>query len=144
VAGSQSGAAVPPVIVDTDILVWYLRGNDTARRFLARLPFPEREVSALTVMEIVQGCRDQRETRDVAAFVSENLAEVIHPDENISRRAIRLLELHAVRDGLRVVDALIAATALEARVSLATANVRHYRAIAGLSLVSFRPSSAAG
>jgi predicted nucleic acid-binding protein len=42
-----------------------------------------------------------------------------------------------------VVDALIAATALEARVALATANVRHYRAIAGLSLVSFRPGSAA-
>ncbi len=131
------------MIVDTDILIWYFRGNDTARRFLARLPFPERAVSALTVMELVQGCRDQREARDVSAFVSENLAAVIHPDESISRRAIRLLELHAFRAGLRVVDALIAATALEARVALATANVRHYRAIAGLSLVGFRPGSAA-
>jgi hypothetical protein len=34
-----------------------------------------------------------------------------------------------------VVDALIATTALDARVALATANVRHYRVIAGLSLV---------
>jgi hypothetical protein len=131
------------VIVDTDILIWYFRGDETARRFLARLPFPERKVSALTVMELVQGCCDQREAREVAAFVSENLAAVIHPDESISRRAIRLLELHAFRAGLRVVDALIAATALEARVALATANVRHYRTIAGLSLVSFRPGSAA-
>lgn len=130
------------MIVDTDILIWYFRGDATARRFLARLPFPERAVSALTVMELVQGCRDQREARDVSAFVSENLGAVIHPDESISRRAIRLLELHAFRAGLRVVDALIAATAVEARVALATANVRHYRAIAGLSLVSFRPGSA--
>ena len=30
-------------------------------------------------------------------------------------------------------------SALEARVALATANVRQYRAIAGLSVVSFRP-----
>jgi predicted nucleic acid-binding protein len=75
--------------------------------------------------------------------VSENLGAVIHPDESISLRAIRLLELHAFRGGLRVVDPLIAATALEARVALAPANVRHYRAIAGLSLVSFRPGSAA-
>lgn len=126
------------MIVDTDILVWYFRGDDAARRFLARIPFPERAVSALTVMELLQGCRDQREARDMAAFVSENLAAVIHPDEAISRRAIRLLELHALGAGLRVVDALIAATALEAGVALATANVRHYRAIAGLSVARFR------
>ena len=131
------------MIVDTDILVWYFRGDDAARRFLARIPFPDRAVSALTVMELLQGCRDQREARDMAVFVSENLAAVIHPDEAISRRAIRLLELHALRAGLRVVDALIAATALEARVALATANVRHYRVIASLSVVRFRPGAPA-
>lgn len=131
------------MIVDTDILVWYFRGDEAARRFLTRIPFPDRAVSALTVMELLQGCRDQREARDMAVFVAENLAAVIHPDEAISRRAIRLLELHALRAGLRVVDALIAATALEARVALATANVRHYRAIAGLSVVRFRPGAPA-
>ena len=129
------------MIVDTDILIWYFRGDEVARRFLARVPFPERTVSALTVMELLLGCRDQREARDLAVFVSENLAAVIHPDEGISRRAIRLLELHALRAGLRVVDALIAATALEAGAALATANLRHYRAITGLSVVRFRPGS---
>ncbi len=128
------------MIVDTDILIWYFRGDEAARRFLTRVPFPERTVSALTVMELLQGCRDQRETRDTTVFVSENLAAVIHPDEAISRRALQLLERYAQRAGLRVVDALIAATALEHRVALATANVRHYRAITGLSVVGFRPA----
>lgn len=127
------------MIVDTDILIWHFRGDETARHFLAGVPFPERTVSALTVMELLQGCRDQREARDTAAFVSENLAAVLYPDERISRRAIRLLELHALRAGLRVVDALIAATALEAGAALATANVRHYRGIASLSVVTSRP-----
>jgi predicted nucleic acid-binding protein len=129
------------VIVDTDILIWYFRGDEAARRFLGRVSFPERAISALTMMELIQGCRDGREAREVGVFVSENLAAVIHPDEDISRRAIRLLERHAVSAGLRVVDALIAATALETGAALATANVRHYRAIAGLSVVSFRPGS---
>ena len=129
------------MIVDTDILIWYFRGDEAARRFLTQVPFPERTVSALTVMELLQGCRDQRETRDTAVFVSENLAAVIHPDEAISRRALQLLERYAQRAGLRVVDALIAATALEHRAALATANVRHYRAITGLSVVGFRPGA---
>ena len=73
----------------------------------------------------------------------EKWEAVIPPAEAFSRRAIRLLELHALRAGLRVVDALIAATALEASVALATANVRHYRAIAGLSVVRFRAGSPA-
>jgi predicted nucleic acid-binding protein len=131
------------VIIDTDILIWYFRGDEAARRFLTRVPFPERAVSALTVMELVQGCHDRRETQDTADFVSENLAAVLHPNEVISRLALRLLELHALGAGLRVVDALIAATALDARVALATANVRHYRVIGGLSLVTFRPGRSA-
>jgi len=126
------------LIVDTDILIWYFRGEEAARDFLARVPFPERTVSAFTVMELLQGCRDQREVRDTAAFVSENLAAILYADERVCRRAIRLIELHSLRAGLRVVDALIAATALEAGAALATANVRHYRTIANLSLVTFR------
>jgi predicted nucleic acid-binding protein len=38
-----------------------------------------------------------------------------------------------------MVDALIAATALEAGAALATADVRRHRAIANLSVVSLRP-----
>ena len=141
--GAPTRTADPALIVDTDILIWYFRGDEAARRFLTRVPFPERTVSALTVMELLHGCRDQREAHDTAVFVSENLAAVLHPNEAISRLAIRLLEHHALRAGLRVVDALIAATALEARVALATANVRHYRAIPGLSVVTFRPAPSA-
>ena len=131
------------MIVDTDVLIWYFRGDETARRFLSRIPFPERTVSSLTVMELLQGCRDQREIREMALFVSENLSAVVHPDEAISKRAIQLLELYARRAGLRVVDALIGATALESNAALATANVRHYRAISGLSVIGFRPGSGA-
>jgi predicted nucleic acid-binding protein len=64
---------------------------------------------------------------------------VIHPDEIISRRAIALLEQHAFSYGLRVVDAIIAASALESASDLATANVKHYRVIASLNLIQFKP-----
>jgi hypothetical protein len=127
------------VLIDTDVLIWYFRGNDAARSFLRRIAAPRRTASALTVMELIQGCRHRAELVAVKAFVAEDLAAIVYPDEAIARRAIVLLETHALGRGLRTVDALIAATALEASARLATANVKHYRAIAGLELMRFRP-----
>lgn len=138
-AEGPAGAAAPTVVFDTDVLIWYFRGSEKARRFLSRVPHQRRALSSLTLMELLQGCRDRAEARDVKAFVGENVPVLLHPDEAIARRAMDLLEEHAPSRGLRVVDALIAATAVEAGCFLATANVRHYRVIARLDLVPFRP-----
>jgi len=89
-------------------------------------------------MELLQGCRTAAEIRAVRAFVAHNIASVIHPDESISGRAIHMLELYAAAHGLRVVDALIAATAVVSGSALASGNFKHYRAIATLQLVPFR------
>jgi len=138
-AERPSQAAVQKVVFDTDVLVWYLRGNDRARRFMALVPYQQRILSSLTFMELLQGCRNQEEARQVKVFISDNIPLVIHPDEIISRRAITLLEQHAFPHGLRVVDALIAATTLETGSSLVTANVKHYRPIARLHVIQFKP-----
>lgn len=137
-AEASASAAVHQIIFDTDVLIWYLRGNEKARRFLAQVPHPQRALSSLVVMELLQGCRNQEEARQVKAFIFDNIPTVFHPSESVSRRAIDLLEQHAFAHGLRVVDALIAATALEAGSGLATANVKHYRVIARLYLVPFK------
>jgi predicted nucleic acid-binding protein len=139
VAEEGSRSSLPRVIFDTDVLVWYFRGSARARRFLLRVAHPARAVSALTVMELLQGCRGAAEIRDVKAFVSDNMGLLVHPNEAICHRAMQLIEAHAARDGLRVIDALIAATALQFGSVLATANVKHYRAIPRLGLSPFKP-----
>jgi predicted nucleic acid-binding protein len=138
-AEKPSAAPVQKVVFDTDVLIWYLRANDKARRFMALVPYQQRALSSLTFMELLQGCRNQEEGRQLKAFIAENISLIVHPDETTSRRAIALLEEHAFPHGLRVVDALIAATALETGSSLATANVKHYRPIARLHLIEFKP-----
>jgi predicted nucleic acid-binding protein len=138
-AEQASPPSLHKVIFDTDVLVWYLRGFEKARRFIENVPHERRALSSLTFMELLQGCRNQQEGRQVKAFISENISLVIHPDEIISRRAIALLEHHAFSHGLRVVDAIIAASALETESSLATANVKHYRVIAPLNLIQLKP-----
>jgi hypothetical protein len=138
-AEQTSRASVHKVIFDTDVLVWYLRGYEKARRFIEDVAHERRMLSSLTFMELLQGCRNQQEAREVKAFIAENISLVIYPDEIICRRAVALLEQHAFSHGLRVVDSIIAASTLETASSLATANVKHYRVIGPLNLVQFKP-----
>lgn len=126
------------VIFDTDVLIWYFKGSAKAAEFVNRVAYPQRAISALVLMELVQGCRSRAELQAVKLFVNENIHEVLHPSEEISILAQSLLEQHAHSDGLRVVDALIAATAIKNGTCLATANVRHYRAVSALRLIPFR------
>jgi len=127
------------MILDTDILIWYFRGNQKASEFISSIPFSERRVSSLCVMELVQGCRNRQELRMVKAFLQQNIATIIPPDERISERAILLLERHAATDGLRTIDALVAATALQEDDTLATSNHKHFKKISGLEVHTFLP-----
>jgi predicted nucleic acid-binding protein len=135
----SAGTAVRRVVFDTDVLIWYLRGNTAARRLLERVDYTDRAISSLGLMELIQGCRRQDEVREVKAFVAENFSVVLHPDEATSRSAIGLLEQHALAHGLRAVDAIIAASTLENGCALATGNVKHFEVISQLDLVPFRP-----
>lgn len=127
------------VLFDTDLLVWYFRGNDRAAALLSQTPFNERTASALCLMELIQGCRDKKELKTVRTFFRENISVIIHPNDKISEKAIDLLEHHALSDGLGTVDALIAASALINDAPLVTANWKHFKGIAGLTVERFRP-----
>lgn len=127
------------MIIDTDVLIWYFRGNQNAGDFISGVPFRDRQMSSLCIMELVQGCRDRQELRAVKDFIRENIAGVIHPDAEIAETAIALLEGHAGTDGLRTIDALVAATALREDETLVTANYKHFKKIAGLEVRKFTP-----
>lgn len=125
---------------DTDVLVWYLRGNERASVFLAGVSFDRRLIPAMAYFELLQGCRGAQDLRTVRKFVNRNFSRVLHISEQVSLRAASLLERHAVSHGLEAGDALIAATALVNRQSLATGNTGHYQMIRGLEVVAFSPS----
>ncbi len=87
-AEQTSPASLHKLIFDTDALIWYLRGYEKARSFIEEVPHERRALSLFTLMELLQGCRNQHEASDVKAFIAENISLVVHPDEIISRRAI--------------------------------------------------------
>lgn len=125
------------MIFDTDVLIWFFRGNRPAAELLESQT--ELAVSIVSIMELYQGARSRDETRVIRRFFPENAFRVIPINESISHLAATLVEEHALRDGLQVADALIAATARESGLILATGNIRHFRRIPALELKAFRP-----
>lgn len=125
------------MLVDTDVLIWYLRGHEQAARFLDGLP--ALRLSAVTYMELVQGCRNRQELMRLKKDLGRRQARVLPVSEAISNRAAELVEAHALGDGLMLADALIAATAIENGLSLASGNTKHFRVVKGLELQAFEP-----
>jgi len=124
------------MLVDTDVLIWNLRGNDKAAALLDRQT--ALAISAVSYMELVQGLRNKQEMQALRQALRFWSAEIIHISDAISARACFLMEEHALGDSLQLADALIAATALEHGLELHTANVKHYRKISGMILKQFR------
>ncbi len=91
-------------------------------------------------MELVQGMRNKRELNKLQADMQHWQVTVLPITEAISNRAVALVEQHFLRDHMLLADALIAATALEHRLTLATGNVKHFKAIKGLKLQPFVPA----
>ena len=123
------------MIIDTDVLIWYLRGNLKAREIVEEaIPF---SVSAVTYMELVQGMKDKVEFRKFQkAFKSWNI-DIIQIDREISSRAIFYVQEYHLSHSMMMADALIAATAVQESGTLLTANDKHYRHIPNIDLRKF-------
>lgn len=109
---------------------------------LGSTPSEERFVSVLSVMELLQGCLDKRELKTVKEFIKANFPAPLYPEEKIYDKAVLLLERYALSDGLRTIDALIAASALLSNAALATANYKHFKNIHSLTVIKFALSGA--
>src|SRR5262249_9172458 len=102
---------------------------------------PEKAVSIVSVMEMLQGAKSKDELVRIRRFFPNHELEVIPVSESISYRAANLVEAHTLTTGLKLADALIAATACETGSPLVTSNLRHFRSIPQLEIKPFRPSA---
>ncbi len=124
------------MLVDTDILIWYLRGHRRAKNVIDRLP--GFSISAVTYMEIAQGLRNQQEFRLWKHFLRERCVQQVPIDQNISAKAVFWIEEYSLSHHLRMADVLIAATADVHGLDLLTGNSTDYRFLPGISLKIFK------
>ena len=125
------------MLVDTDVLIWHLRGLPRATRRLDAIP--KLTISAITYLELIQGMRSKAELSAVQKSLELRHTERLPVTPAITERAAALMETLALSHGLQLGDALIAATAIEHNLPLLTANTKHFAAIDGLTIERFEP-----
>lgn len=123
------------MLVDTDVLIWHLRGYSSATITLDNID--SLTISAATYLEILQGVNSKAELVAIKKMLERRDALILPITENISQKAIDLLESFALSHGLQMGDALIAATALENKLTLLTGNVKHFKPIPLLRVEKF-------
>lgn len=123
-------------LLDTDVLIWYLRGNQKAYQLIHKLdPFC---ISSVTYMELVQGMRNKDELRALQKTLRAWDVKTIFVNEEISAKALFYVEEYFLSHSMQLADALIGATATSHGMILITANDKHYRIIKELEIQVFR------
>jgi predicted nucleic acid-binding protein len=125
------------MVIDSDVLIWYLRGNKNAQSAVSKnIPF---KISVINYMELMQGMKDKRELKLLQKYLKKWSVETLQITENISTRAMFLVEDYYLSHALELEDAIIAATALEHQETLLTANDKHYKFIPNIQINKFKP-----
>src|SRR3989338_1532298 len=121
------------VLLDSDILIDYLRRYPPALAFFKDLDLKEAAISTITHMELIRGCKKKVHAQTVDKLVKNFKSIAITPA--ISQKTIKIYRNHKWQTHLEIGDAFIAATALTNKVTLLTRNLKHFQALEGLSLV---------
>ena len=121
------------ILCDTDVIIEYLKGNETTKKIFDKLERANIALSAITLMELYYGALNKRELNKIKRALSE--FSILPLNEEITEIAINLIEKYSKSHGLKIPDALIASTAIYYDLSLWTYNIKDFRFIENLSLL---------
>jgi predicted nucleic acid-binding protein len=120
------------ILLDTNILIEILKGNEKTVEKVQN--FNEAlAVSSISVMELYYGALNKTESKKLDKFVA--LFKVIHLNESISSRSVKLIQTYAKSHNLDIPDSLIASTSLVMKYKIFTYNVKYFKYIDGINLV---------
>ena len=124
------------MIIETDVLIWYMRGNKKAFDLIENLN--SFQISVITYMELVQGMRNKNELNELRKALRIWNTKIIYINEDISSKAMFYVEKYSLSHSVEISDALIAATAVSDALPLLTGNDKHYKVISDLEIKIFR------
>lgn len=118
-----------PILLDTDVLVDFLRGHPDAVAYV-KAQADRIILSAVVVAELYAGVRDNDELARLDDFLS--LFRVVPITAGLARAAGLHKRDYYRSHGTGLADAIIAATAETEKAELKTLNMKHYPMLKGL------------
>jgi len=117
------------ILVDTDVLVDFLRGHEKAVAFISE--FSSRIIlSAIVVAELYAGVKGNAELTVLENFIS--LFRVVPLTAEMAKIGGLYKRDFGKSHGVGLADAILAATADAEKVELKTLNVKHYPMLSGM------------
>jgi predicted nucleic acid-binding protein len=112
------------VLCDTNIFISAFNGRKDTLDHLDKIGLNEIALSAVTVMELLQGMGNKKELSHMKKKI--RFYDIVQIDEAISKKAIELIETYKLSHGLQIPDAIIGATAIVYQIPLYTYNLRDF------------------
>ena len=112
-----------PLLIDTDVLIDYLRARPEAITYLEGLTAPLL-IASITIAELYAGVREGTERITLDRFIQAFV--VAHLDETIAMKGGLYRRDYAKSHSVGLADAVIAATAQQYNATLVTLNRKHY------------------
>ena len=125
------------MIIDTDVLIWYMRGNEKAYEIIEK--YNTFFISVVTYIELVQGMRNKKELNILRKALRGWNAQILYISEEVSAKAMFYVEQHFLSHSIQLADALIGATAITYGFPILTANDRHYKVMQAIQIKKFKP-----
>lgn len=125
------------MVIDTDVLIWYMKGNKNAYKTIE--DSKNFYISVVTYMELVQGMRDKNELNKLRRALHAWNSKILYISEEISVKAMFFVEQHYLSHSIQLADALIGATAISHGLPILTGNDKHYTMLKDLQTKKFRP-----
>lgn len=127
------------MIIDTDVLIWYLRGSEASKKIVEEnIPF---SISVVTYMELMQGMINKTEMKKFQKQLQKWNVNIVQIDKEISARAMFYVQEYSLSHSMMLADALIAATVVQYGEILLTANDKHYKYLPTIEVKKFDPDS---
>ncbi len=122
----------PALVVDTDVLVEFLRGKPQARDWVSTHGNEVIGIPVIVLMELLQEARDRSEQQRIEQQLAP--LAVQHLETGDSHHAAEWFAAHRLSHGVGILDCFIAAVAHRLDVPLYTFNLPHFRPIPGLDV----------
>lgn len=125
-----------PLLIDTDVLIDYLRSRAEAVTYIESLTEPLM-MSAITLAELYAGVRDGAERAALDAFAGA--FTVLPVDDEVAVQGGLYRRDYGKSHNVGLADALIAATAETAQASLVTLNDKHFPMLSNVTVPYQKP-----